>query len=90
MAPQHYFLLILDLSTYTLEVKDFETDFERAVAEYEMYEERDIDNGRYDIVLVGAESLDAVRTTHARYFAQEAKESGDDIDDMLSQLQQTP
>ncbi len=68
MAIRH-FLLIFDHSRSELDrVQEFGTNSKAAVKAYEAAEAVHRDNNLIDIVLVGSDSLDTVRVTHANYF----------------------
>jgi hypothetical protein len=68
MALRH-FLLIYDHERQTLlEALDLGTRGDAAAQTYSEYEEKYRDEHGIEIVLVGADSLDTIRTTHAHYF----------------------
>ena len=71
MAVNH-FLLLYNLREGRLErLERFETDVLRATAAYSelegTYRERE-DHANFEIVLIGADSLETVKVTHSRYF----------------------
>ena len=69
--PIKHFLLIYDRAAgMQVDVREFGTDSARAVAEYQEVERLYAENPRMDIVLVGSDSLDTVRVTHANYFGE--------------------
>lgn len=62
------FLLVYDHSLgKLLDIRTFE-DPDEAVEEYSSVEQRFIRHGAVEVVLIGADSLDTVRVTHANYF----------------------
>jgi hypothetical protein len=63
------FLLIMDVRQRLTEVRDLGTDYAAAVAAYEAAEAEHRGDPDYDIVLVGSDSLETVKLTHASYFA---------------------
>ena len=64
-----HFLIVYDHSAGRLkEVTDFGEDSERAVAAYSAKEKEFEGQSLIEIVLVGSDSLDTVRLTHANYF----------------------
>jgi hypothetical protein len=71
MALQH-FLLRFNLRTQTLEqLTEFGRNAEEAMQAYSELEEayRDrADQDDFEIVLIGADSIDTIRVTHSRYF----------------------
>lgn len=74
-----HFLLIYDRKQRTLTWEDLGVDAKAAAARYSEVEER-LGNG-YEIVLIGADSLHTIRTTHAHYF--EGEGNGDSLDARL-------
>lgn len=70
MAPvvQH-FLLVFDHALAKLVHEDsFGEDLDAAVAAYSAMEAQHRDHANIDIVLVGSDSIETVRHTHANYF----------------------
>jgi hypothetical protein len=70
MSPSQikYFLLIYDIPAGKADVVEFGTEGEKAVSAYEEAEELHRDDPRYDVVLLGSDSLESVKVTHASYF----------------------
>jgi hypothetical protein len=64
-----YFLLIFDPKHRSLRWEDLGYDAKAAAERYSEVEE-DLGDG-YEVVLIGADSLETIRTTHAHYFAGE-------------------
>lgn len=64
-----HFLLIYDAKRRSLRWEDLGHDAEAAAARYSEVEE-DLSDG-YEVVLIGADSLETIRTTHAHYFEDE-------------------
>ena len=62
------FLLILDVRTGVTQVRELGTDYEAALRAYEAAEGEHRGEANYDIVLVGSDSLETVKRTHASYF----------------------
>lgn len=63
------FLLVFDRQAgHLIRECDFGTDVDAAVAEYQRLEREHFGDSRYDIVLVGSESIESVQVTHASYF----------------------
>lgn len=63
------FLLVYNRATGELEQqRDFGTNTSDAVAEYQRLERLHRTDGNYDIVLVGSDSIESVKVTHANYF----------------------
>ena len=72
MAPLEHFLIVYSIKDAKLvHLEAFEHDVEAATTAYaekeREYRDRD-DNEDYEIVLVGADSLETVHVTHSRYF----------------------
>jgi hypothetical protein len=70
MSPNkiQQFLLVMDVKRGVTRVDELGTDYEAAVAAYEAAEAVHRGDSNYDIVLVGSDSLDTVKRTHASYF----------------------
>lgn len=65
----HHFLLVFDHGAGRLiEQIDFGTDGPRAVREYSAKEREYSDRKDIEIVLVGSDSIETVKMTHANYF----------------------
>lgn len=65
----HHFLLVFDHALGRLvEQEDFKNDGKRAVAAYAEKEREYADRKDVEIVLVGSDSIETVRMTHANYF----------------------
>jgi hypothetical protein len=65
----HHFLIVFDHSAGKLvELIEFGADAARAVEEYAAKEQELTDRPRMEIVLIGSDSLETVRSTHANYF----------------------
>lgn len=64
-----HFLLVFDHEKGRLvELQEFGHDSKAAVAAYAATEEKLRDRGHMEIVLLGSDSLDTIRLTHANYF----------------------
>ncbi len=65
----HHYLLVFDHEQGTLIAqRHFGTDSDAAVAEYSATEEKYQGQTSIEIVLVGSDSIDTVRRTHANYY----------------------
>ncbi len=62
------FLLIRDVAKGTLAITELGTDEQAALSAYEAAEAKHRGDASFNVVLVGSDSLDTVRTTHASYF----------------------
>lgn len=62
------YLLIRDVANAKLEIAEFGTDEQTALAAYEAAEAKHRGDATFNVVLVGSNSLNTVRTTHASYF----------------------
>jgi len=70
----HHFLLVFDHEAGQLiEEVDFGNDSERAVEAYSAKEREFQGQSTIDIVLVGSDSIETVRMTHANYFDGSAR-----------------
>lgn len=71
-----HFLLVFDRLTATLvEERPFGGDTEAAMAAYSDAEREYQGDTRIEIVLIGSDSIETVRITHANYYAPAAAES---------------
>ena len=70
--PLIHYLLVYNIDLGRLvDCKEF-TNSKRAVAEYSELEQRYAGEGRFEIVLVGADSIETIKRTHGQYFAEDA------------------
>lgn len=67
-AIQHFLLVFDHDAGHLIDTIDFGTDGARAVAAYSAKETEFSDRARIEIVLIGSDSLETVRLTHANYF----------------------
>lgn len=67
-AIQHFILVFDRRAGHLLEQLPFGTRRAEAVAKYEEIEEFYRDSPHMDIVLVGSDSIETVKVTHANYF----------------------
>lgn len=65
---QHFLLVFDHRQGRLLDEVDFKDDSTRALAEYARREEQHRDDPDIDIVLIGSDSIETVRLTHANYF----------------------
>ena len=76
MALQHFLILYSLKDAQLLQLQEFGSDVTRATSAYSdlerEYRGRE-DHADFEIVLVGADSIDTVHHTHSRYF-EEARE----------------
>jgi len=70
MTPLKHFLLVFDHNrAQLLRCDDFDTDANRAMTEYARLEREHLNKADgIEIVLIGSDSLDTVKVTHANYF----------------------
>ena len=66
-----HFLVVYDLSKGRATVREFGTDYDSALTAYAETEADFANRGRYDIVLIGADSLETIKRTHSSYFHTE-------------------
>jgi hypothetical protein len=69
-ASLNHFLLVFDHSRAELvDLRDFGVDVKKAMAEYARLERDHMGKSdSIEIVLIGSDSLDTVKVTHANYF----------------------
>jgi len=76
MALQHFLILYSLKEAKLVRLADFGADVARATEAYSdlerEYRERD-DHDDFEIVLVGADSIDTLHHTHSRYFREGAR-----------------
>jgi len=76
---QHFILVFDRHEGRLVEQIDFGSRAKAAVEKYEELEERYRDESYMDIVLVGSDSIDTVKITHANYFDGSARDTYADI-----------
>lgn len=70
-AEIRHFLVVYDLAAGKARVESFGTDYDRALEAYAKAEQ-DIENREtFDIVLLGADSIETIKRTHSSYFHTE-------------------
>jgi len=86
MSAIQHFLLVFDHATNTLvEHESFGTDSFAATKKYGEMERQYKDSHAIDIVLVGSDSIETVKVTHANYFTGESvKMVHDALSDFMS------
>jgi hypothetical protein len=62
-----HFLVVYDVKVGEAEVEEFD-DYEAALAAYDALEKKARGRRDLDIVLLGADSLETVKSTHSSYF----------------------
>jgi hypothetical protein len=80
---QHFLLIYDHAAGRLLDVEEFGTEAKKALSRYEQLEQLHRDERQMDIVLVGSDSLDTVKVTHANYFG---KGSLDQIEEFLRKV----
>lgn len=65
---QHFLLVFDHAHEQLLEERHFGADSAKALRAYSEYEERYKDHREIEIVLIGSDSIETVRTTHANYY----------------------
>ncbi len=76
---QHFILVFDRHAGHLVQRLDFGTEAKAAVTRYEALEEQYRDAPHMDIVLVGSDSIDTVKVTHANYFGSSAKDVYADV-----------
>ena len=80
MALRH-FLLIYDIAARDLTIQDLGEDAEAAAAHYSEVEEEFRERAGFEVVLIGADSIETIRETHGHYF--ETGANGNSLEDKL-------
>lgn len=70
-ADIKHFLVVYDLAEGKAKVRSFGVDYERALSAYAKAEEDFANRATYDIVLLGADSIETIKRTHSSYFHTE-------------------
>lgn len=65
---QHFLLVFDHEQGKLIDQVDFGTDSDKALAQYSKKEREHQDDRLIEIVLIGSDSIDTVRLTHANYF----------------------
>lgn len=82
--PLKHFLIVFDRSTgRQLALEEFSSS-ERALAAYEAAESNKGDDKMIDVVLVGSDSLETVKVTHASYFREGL--TAENLEDYLNEF----
>lgn len=76
---QHFILVFDRQAGHLVEQLNFGTEAKSAVTRYEALEEKFRDCPHMDIVLVGSDSIETVKVTHANYFDGTAKDLYADV-----------
>jgi hypothetical protein len=70
-ADIKHFLVVYNLAQGEAKVESFGIDYDRALAAYAKAEEDFANRDTYDIVLLGADSIETIKRTHSSYFHTE-------------------
>jgi hypothetical protein len=65
-----HFLVVYDVVRELAKVEDFGEDYEAALKAYGEREQDHRFDPAYEVVLLGADSLDTIKKTHSSYFVQ--------------------
>lgn len=68
-GPTQYFILVYDLTQRHVDVHEFGGDRAAATMAYSSMEDQYAAAGHYEVVLVGADSIETIRRTHSPYFS---------------------
>jgi hypothetical protein len=66
-----HFLVVYNLAEGKAVVEQFDTDYDAALKAYAAAEEDFANRETFDIVLIGADSLETIERTHSSYFHTE-------------------
>lgn len=67
-ADIRHFLVVYDVVRGVAAVEEFGTDYDAALAAYAEREKEHQFDPAYEVVLLGADSLDTIKKTHSSYF----------------------
>jgi hypothetical protein len=70
-ADINHFLVVYNLAEGRAHVERFGTDYAEALAAYAKAEEDFANRDTFDIVLLGADSIETIERTHSSYFHTE-------------------
>ncbi len=73
MALRHFLLIYDHVHGHLVEQADLGSDVDAAARKYAECEEEYGDREGFEIVLVGADSIETIRKTHAHYFHEQAR-----------------
>lgn len=76
---QHFILVFDRHAGHMVQQLNFGTNASKAVEKYEELEQEHRENASMDIVLVGSDSIETVKVTHANYFDGSAKDVYADV-----------
>ena len=68
IGPTQYFIRVYDLAMRHVEVHEYGADVEAANTAYSTLEDAHA-GGKYEVVLVGADSIETIERTHSPYFS---------------------
>lgn len=83
-GPLNYFILVYDMAMRHVEVRPYGTNGDEATDAYSVLEDQYSATGKYEVVLVGADSLETVKRTHSPYFSTGTAE--DVVRDFLASI----
>ena len=67
-GPTQYFILVYDMAMRHVEVHEYKDDVEQANIAYSELEDQ-YAGGKFEVVLVGADSIETIKRTHSPYFS---------------------
>jgi len=67
-GPTQYFILVYNLTTRHVDVHEFGANEDKANRAYTRLEDEYVSKGKFEIVLVGADSIETIKRTHSPYF----------------------
>lgn len=67
-GPTQYFILVYDLAMRHVDVHEYGEDVEAANVAYSTLEDQHA-GGKFEVVLVGADSIETIKRTHSPYFS---------------------
>ena len=76
-----HFLLIYDIGARAVKFQDLGEDAEAAAVRYSEVEEEFREREGFEVVLIGADSIETIQETHAHYF--ETGANGNSLEDKL-------
>lgn len=82
--PILHYLLVYHLDSGDLDIEEFGTDADRAIVAYGEREHEFADRIDVEVVLLGSDSLETIRTTHSHYFAGASRDLVGEIEQLIA------
>lgn len=74
MSPERYFILVYDVRSRAVEIREFDHSYAVAADAYSEMEQAHRDDEHIEVVLLGADSIETIHKTHSHYFVERTDE----------------